>query len=882
MTKVFSMPANCITFGLFLDGQRATQPVNSLGVAVVGPAGFLDILEMQLGLQTLYPSQAERVVQYRNCLHQLDGDERFYHRSFAIDPLGTAAHLLAWRDHWILHGWSGAMPAQAPKRLQDLADIETLASTAVSANTGQRLQAVHAAFQYRNSGIGQVRLLDPLENFPARWRTVLAELPNVTLVQQQVGQGEGFLGSLQQKLQSAVHGHGVTKLDWIDDGSVLVVQAETSLLANRWLAGQLATPVPTLLVCGVEGMRVDAQLAAAGLPRHGLKQASLFRPAQQVLPLALELLWDPLNYYGLVQFLTHPVCPVPGWARRRLAQKIADAPGIGGGYWQRTLDAIAEHYGPEKAPEVQEQIAFWIEHQRFSAELGAPLEAVMERTARLKEFFRVRLGVVDSAQRSAFLAGYGQCKACLDALLQLHAQGSTLIRPKQLRKLVSQATTIGYDNHLWPAEVGAGLVVNDPGAVAEPVDRVIWSPLAMPVLPGNDPWSSSELAALQRIGVVLPSASERLDRIAATWLRPVMAACKQLVLVLPAQGSEVHPLWQMINAVAKAPKVLSLEAFLSSGGEAFAPVSPQPLPAPQRWWQLPAHVQVNLRPKESFSSLEKLLFNPYQWLLQYPAKLQPSRTIGLGGDFRILGNLAHKLVEQYFLHPHALSMEAAPFDTWFASSFDALVDQEGAILKSPGRGADLEGFRYRLQNSLGKLREQVIQAAVVHVEPERAVCGTFPGGELAGFIDLVMRTERQDCVIVDMKWSGSKKFPEKLRANRHLQLAIYAELLRQHSGDWPSVAYYILDKAQFFTPAPCAFPDAKVVPSDSGENTAQLWQRFLATWRWRVAQIQAGRFEVVHDSIAEDDASKPPEDAMAMEVLNPNYNEYRTLAGWGC
>lgn len=47
-------------------------------------------------------------------------------------------------------------------------------------------------FQYRNSGIGQVRLLDPLENFPARWRTVLAELPNVTLVQQQVGQGEGF------------------------------------------------------------------------------------------------------------------------------------------------------------------------------------------------------------------------------------------------------------------------------------------------------------------------------------------------------------------------------------------------------------------------------------------------------------------------------------------------------------------------------------------------------------------------------------------------------------------------------------------------------------------------------------------------------------------
>ena len=77
-----------------------------------------------------------------------------------------------------------------------------------------------------------------------------------------------------------------------------------------------------------------------------------------------------------------------------------------------------------------------------------------------------------------------------------------------------------------------------------------------------------------------------------------------------------------------------------------------------------------------------------------------------------------------------------------------------------------------------------------------------------------------------------------------------------------------------------AFPDAEVVSSADGENTAQLWQRFLATWRWRVAQIQSGQIEVVLDAIPATEDSEPPEEAMTMETLNEAYNDYRALAGW--
>lgn len=661
---------------------------------------------------------------------------------------------------------------------------------------------------------------------------------------------------------------------------MLVVQAETTTLAALWLSTQLAVDRQTLLVSGGDGARLDAMLAAACLPRQGLKEASAFRPALQVLPLVLELLWDPPNFYALVQFLTHSVCPIRGYARRRLAEKVADAPGIGGAYWQRTLAEIDKHYGAEQAPKVREQIAAWIEHTRFPSEFGAPLDAVIERVERLADFFRQRLGEPDTAQRLAFHAGFGQCKACLESLKGLQVQGANRIRPRQLQKLVAQATANGSDNPLWPAEVGAGQVVSQPGAVIEPVERVIWWRLAMPVLPGSDPWSASEVRALRQAGTVLAEVADRLDRAAHDWLRPMMAAQEQLVLVLPPPGEEVHPLWQMIGAVVDQARTIDLETLLLTGAETMTAVASVPLPAPKRWWQLPDDVAIALRPKESFSSLEQLLFNPNQWLLRYPAKLQPSRIVSMGGDFRMLGNLAHGLIEQYFLHPSALVMSEAEFDVWFAESFSVLVDQEGAILRSPGRGADLEGFRYRLHHSMRSLRYQVAKAGMVQVLPERGVAGQFPGGELAGSADLVMRNGRGERAIVDMKWSGIKKFPDKLKRNRHLQLAIYAELLRQETGAWPSVAYYILDRARFLAPDDRAFPDAEVVPSADGENTAQLWQRFLATWRWRVAQIQSGQIEVVLDAIPATEDSEPPAEAMTMETLNEAYNDYRALAGW--
>lgn len=873
------VPQLTITFGLHLEGQRATTPANRLGDLTVGPMGFLNILETQLGLLAEYPSPAERIVQYRDGLSQADAPARFYHRTFATDPLGTAATLLGWRDTWYLHGWEGLSPSSGASRISDLADVEGIVRKTMSPSVGERLAAVLNAMSHRQPAISEIRLVDPVGAFPQRWQAVLNRLP-VKDASAPAAFGVGFLGSLQKNLANATSSRPYDQAAWLNDGSVLVVQAESRFLSSAWLAAQLNDDLSTLMVATADATRIDAALVSASHPRMGMRETSAFRPTLQVLPLALEILWDPLNFHAMVQFLTHPVCPVPGFARRKLAEKVADAPGIGGQRWHQVLAEIDKHYGFDIAPTVREKIARWVEHARHSPEVGVPVGVVLDRVNHLVNFFRFRLGDEDAARRLAYQAGFSQCRACLEALRNLAVQGVTTLRPRQLQQLVGQATASGTDNPLWVAEVGAQRAITHPAAAIEPADQVIWWQLAMPVLPAPYPWSAAEIQALASLGVSFPTMEYRLAQVAQEWLRPILAARKKLVLVLPPKGEEVHPLWQMIEAVIADPVIQALEQFLSMPSAGTSVVSHQPLPAPKRWWQLPEGVVVPLRDKESFSSLELLLFNPYHWLLKYPAKLRPSGMVSMGGDFRMLGNLAHGLVERFFQHPNALRMTGPEFDSWFADGFMRLVSEEGAVLLMAGQGSELEGFRYRLHQSMTALRQQIEKAGIEAVSPEKELKGQFIGGELSGYADLVMQTGTEEAAIVDMKWSGAKKYPEKFRHNRHLQLAIYAELHRQTQGAWPAVAYYILDKARFFAPDRSCFPDVEAVPSISGENTAQLWLRFVDTWKWRTGQIAAGAIEVALDSIPTTDESVPPDSALAMENLNEAYNDYRALAGW--
>lgn len=882
-----------VRLGLHLDGQHGTAFKAQLDSLTTGPLGMLNVLETQLGLLRLEVSNSDRVLQYLEILKRLDSPERFYHRSFAVDALGTAATLLNWRDQWHLHGWTitaSEVPLNGEQpRLRDMAAVDTEAVKSLALSIGERLALVSLRLKSRKVRIAAVVLCEALENWPQAWRSVLSQLKlsldKADLVRANAGT---MLAEIQQALLSLNSKGNAPKIRWRDDGSVAVLQAESPLLAANWVADQLrdrdAKTCEQVLLCAPDAALLDDVIVAANLPRQGFKESSPFRPALQVLPMVLSQLWFPTDIYGLLKFLTHPICPVPAIARTHLAEMLARTPGIGSGpAWEEALERI------EKACEeakydwvaVRERIRIWIEHPRFDPASGITLVALTERLKLLASYFQGRLLDKDNAKQMAFTSALSQTMTLQRSVNALALQGDTHIGVQSLQTLLLQATAQGSSNPLFVAQVGACRTVTQPGSAVDSAQTVFWWQLSAPASAAAYPWSLSELASLRNSGVDLPDLNEAMSQEAMLWQRPVMAATDQLKLVLPAPGVEVHPLWLLLESLFEKgfrPPVAALERALTDSS--LVQVPPSPLPERKRWWELPEGVAIDPRTSESYSSLEQYLFNPYVWVLKYPAKLSPSSILDVSEGFLLYGNLSHHLVERCLQQKDALVQPDAAFEAWFGPAFDDLISQEGAVLQMPGRQEELSTFRRKLLYSMRQLRIQLRAADVTIALSEEKLEGHFTGGNISGSSDLLLTRQDGQQAILDLKW-GRKSYEDKLKDNRHLQLAIYGEMVRQRTGNWPRLAYFSLGSGELLATDNEFFPKAKLVRKAkdvADEGAAHLWQRFLKTWAWRRAQTDRGRIEVV---LEEHEDELPAEDALAIEVLNINYNDFSALAGWG-
>ena len=85
--------------------------------------------------------------------------DRFFHRSFEIDPVNVARTLLDWREQWYEAGWDGTFPDDAPARLADMAAVEAIAKGRVPPTHGERLQRIAEVLKERRTQFERVELL---------------------------------------------------------------------------------------------------------------------------------------------------------------------------------------------------------------------------------------------------------------------------------------------------------------------------------------------------------------------------------------------------------------------------------------------------------------------------------------------------------------------------------------------------------------------------------------------------------------------------------------------------------------------------------------------------------------------------------------------------
>lgn len=876
-----------LTFGMHVGAWRGPGSQAHLGQPVLSRPALLGLLETHLGLTAAPVSAARRAAAYLLALRAADTAQRFFHSSLEADEVGTATHLLKWRDELMLAGWDGDAHAGWPQRLLDLAAVEQHANGSVPASEGERLERVCNRLQTRRIPVTAVTLLDPVLAFPARWQDVLSLLPT-ELAPAPAAAGDTALARVQTAcVQAVAQGQVGQRTRMVDDGSVTVLRPTSCEVAMHWLANHCRSVADSsrLFVAEEGAPAVDDTLRIHGQPACGFDAPSVLRPALQALPLALETLWEPVQPDRLLEFLVHPIGPVHLTARRALARAFAKQPGVGGREWTKAREEIAQNQGSQ----VIDQVTYWLESARHSRAGGAPLDAIIERVSRLQAGLKLRLDLLAAKGSDPYLVkdvtdALGQTAYFIEGLQELRRAGNTMLRPRALEQLTAHATA-DCSNPFAVAQVGCMQSATAPAACGvERADEVIWWMPSRPKLPPPHPWVRQELEAISAAGIRLRDPTAEMETLMAHWVRPILAARQRLILVLPPEGTEDHPAWQLLRASCAdlQPKVLEAHA---AAQERLVVTPAQPLRAARGLWNLdpnaswrPTFSTPTRRPVQSFTSLEMLFNNPALAVLADPAHLEAGTTLAVHDDNRMLGKLSHRLLEMLFGEEGSLQWEEPQLDAWLDPAIPALLRREGLPLLAAGAATRLHQFRDCMRRSIAVLLAHLRHAQAVRVEAERALKGDIGGLATEGEMDLLVHLVGGGTVALDLKWSIAGPYRERLAQGDFLQLALYAHMVEQELGSpVTAVGFFTLADATLLTPTPNLFaPGARVVPTPM--TTGQLVRAAIDTWNWRAWQWEQGEVDVVGDGL-EPPPSQPPDGCLPRRPLPPWHADLEALFG---
>jgi ATP-dependent helicase/nuclease subunit B len=883
-----------ITVGLKADGLIPIAVSNELGKVTVGPNSLLTLLEAQLGIPNNEISFTTRLIQYLACVDKADHKDAFYHASYQADPFSVARTLLQWRDHWYLAGWEGVFDAGVPNKLSDMAKIEKIALEEVPYGIGQRIQNVIGLLADSPVAISSVHLLDKLSDFPhIHQRLIKAIDVPITVAEETPPQAKK--GSDLHLLQEKMVNKSNDKIELSDDGSLVILRSTSahdsspaiSLFIQNWLDNN--NDKSLAILAENRGDILDEALEQTNSPRLGFKSLSPWRPIFQVLPLAFELLWEPLNPTALLQFLSHPVGPIPRRLREPLAQVVADIPGINGEVWNKSIKNIIKNESEERRNKQLEIIKYWLEPQRYSPRVGIASDLLAERAQRVADWLTgAREATENPHLKSLFNIALNQADEFVLAVDRLKAHGRNILTRDNVLRLVEDVRGTGAPVTDKFAEISSGqsraLSADHAGAFYEPVNSVIWWDCQESDHIRRWPWSSIERAALDKNGVKLQSEDDLLDWLGQAWMRPILNAKEQCTIVLHDDAGRHHPIWDQIsNSIVELP-VRSLNndetnSFLNLNQ---APLESRELPPKIRWWHLAEEIEIPPRKSESYTSLDAYVNSPYQWLLRHVARIRPSSLAMISDGNQLKGTLAHRLYEEFLVeNSNILAIDLDAIPQWVDDHVYTMLQKEGAVLLETGRQAECEQFVSVVQDSLKTLVEHLQQANVIQVEMELQQEGSFVGGDLNGSIDILATRKDGTEAIVDIKWGGRSYRRNALLDGSYLQLATYAQLRRNNKGkSSPSLSYFIVSDSHMLNLNHNYFPTAENIVSDEQEDWLPYWKEFEATWKWRKDQFDKGQIEVTVTDTEPTDESVPDEDCLAIPDKSDSFNDYEVITGW--
>jgi RecB family exonuclease len=893
-----------IVFGLALDQSFFPFPDRTqLGTLYLGPTNLLNTLENYFGLSG-HRNDTEylRVEQYRQVItqHLRQFPDSFYVPSFEANQFSTAQDLLSRRDELLVSGFDFSRGDMfLPERLKVLSELEQSlqSSNQLQLHPGRadRMVALMKVMSDRAIPIKTLHCIEPKHSLPIEIKRLFAELEKVgvrlqynTVVKYS---GDSDLQYFQQLLYGQLAAKKIN-----GDGSLLIIKAKRDTDLATFTAGLVRKNEkfrPALVLSGAAQV-LDNAFVQEGLPSLGIRATSLSRPPLQLLKLATSFLWAPLDPYHLLEFVSLPLQPLDSELAYRIAIQIASAPGVDSTAWRsmiaqyfNQLDERASADDLEKE-KIKQQYRFWFERKRYSIHEEAPKIEAIQIFAFLEQWAKEEVQDL-SGQYVPLLTLSEKARQIKELLEELPEHQMSRLELERVVRTIYEPAPLLFNEK----QKDALPVVLQPHALYGSTDQCLWWNFVE-----QEPdyffsrWYQSELEYLKLQSIALESPTDKNQRLIWQRQQPILWTKDQLLLLVPevVEGKSVqaHPLQGYLEA-----------GFTNLNEIIFDIDIPQDRNRLQAFFELPQAVDLvhqqlgkvkpiiqikdriplERREYETFTSLENLLYYPYQWVFKYLLKLRKSPILSIVRESTLMGNLAHRLLEYLLGEPRAFTWSREEVYRWIEQRTNELLHREGAVLLLYGKEPLRIGFVKKMQMAGWSLLDSLKNNGWEVVALEQDLEGQFAGASLKARADLIIKRENE-YAILDLKWRGATRRKTSIKNQEDLQLILYA-FLHQPTSKWAHTAYYIIERAELIARNNSAFQEAtSVAPElDMIQTYEMILERMQATYHWRLAQIEQGEVEVRCEQTAAvlDETYGDMLDFLEMKKQDAPFDDYKVL-----
>lgn len=824
----------------------------TLDVQVLETQGLLSQLALHAGIHHQISPFPERLTSYHEALLEYDNSEKdnIFHRSIEIESMSVAKTLLRWRDSLALWGWNNQIMLEGCGRLNTLAKIDTYFHD-------EGIAALLAKLS------NQIKLMESVKvAVPQAYKNLVIEIPcNFNLLPDYIKPLLSSLRNLGTNIEE--------NTDNLAETPKIITEIHFSQQwkAEAWLAQQEPSAYDVWI--NTDNKRLDNWLHMSGKPVCGSEMTATNPQITQMFLLAIQLFQRPLNVNTLLQYLFLPEGPLDRMLCRELAriivreggfcnEKVQECINI---YIEREFKAVDDETPQERTREQREDdyikyLPFDLRKDDSALPLAKESDEV-DVKALTKFLSAISSYASDKAAKIAAVQPYDaritQLRSVAEMTNALLSQIDKLgERARSFTTLNQWAQSLYEDGDftLYHAQVGSRYVINRPSNMIDKAEKTIWCDFYgdTSTTLSTDFLSNYEMEQLKKLGVLFWNKQNESEFMHLMAGRPIYKTSGELIIITCDQ--------QGVTKLPKHPLYHQLQLHitkLEDGDALYKSISSKKIKAVDNHRQEDDDVirfdakkhPVNWRSVESYSSLEKLLQNPFDYFMNYTLQFTDASETDVK-LFSTYGNVAHEVVESLFTAEKG-EMSLADFvsSEYEQASRRALI-RKGALLLLPRHHLDRDRLMYQLRDCVSKLAT-IIQEnglTVIQCEQKEEQDLGFKGGViLQGYIDMLLRDNADNDVVFDLKYAFNKdKYRDVLQKNRTLQLSIYKAMLMNHKNHSQSVrtAYFVMPYGKLFSTDEFVGENFEhVTPNKQVDVMTQLRNGYME----RVKEISEGRIE---------------------------------------